>query len=405
MKKIIWLILFICWGWLLAQNVWPQNHSVIINEIKTIGTDDPDDEFIELFNISNQPVDMTGYRLHYYFRNAQPYRVLYAFPDSMQIKPFHYYLVATKNYQETKTPDGVMLSGLLSNGQLFLIDSSATDTMDAVAWGTIDSLVTNEGQPAQYVEPTGGPSVSPGLVPGTPVGLHRDPEGSDSNDNRSDFKMRRITTPMNSSDSLKLVLSTSIQSYCDANDVTIKWKTIARTKNLKFDLLRHDPSENTWKSVNVPVNSTQTANLDTFYYQCHFITSDNQTAHQYKIKESDFTRIDRFSPVITIQSAERAETPSLPVQHLLLQNYPNPFNSSTLIHFSLSTGAGISLTIYDLTGAKVKTLLRENKPAGDYRIYWNATNFSGVPVPAGEYLCRLKTNTGVQTSRKMVVLK
>jgi hypothetical protein len=314
-------------------------------------------------------------------------------------------LVATTNYQETKIPDGIMQSGLLSNGQLFLIDPAGSDTLDAVAWGKIDSLITREGQPAEYLEPGGGPSISPGLVPGTPVSLHRDPEGSDSNDNHFDFKMRRLTTPMNSGDTLNLVLPTSIKSCCENNTIFLKWKTISRTKNLKFTVLQHDLVDEGWKSVNTLINFENTANLDTFYYQCKLPISDVQTSYQYKIKESDFTLVDRFTPVITIQPARRDQSLTPPVQLWLLQNYPNPFNSSTLIRFTLSTSASISLTIYNVTGAQVKILLLENKPAGNYSISWNATDFKGALVPTGEYLYLLRTSTGLRTSRKMVVLK
>ncbi|MCI0514658.1 lamin tail domain-containing protein, partial [candidate division KSB1 bacterium] len=348
MKKIIWLILIICWEWLPAQSVWSQTHPVILNEIKTVGPDDPNDEFVELFNISNQAVDLSGYRLQYYLKNAQPYQVLYTFPDSTQIKPFHYYLVATANYRETKVPDGIMPAALLSNGQLFLIDSTGRDTSDAVAWGKIDSLLTREGRPAEYLEPTGGPSVAPGLAPGTPVSLHRDPEGNDSNDNYLDFKMRRLTTPMNSEDTLKLVLPASIKSYYSNRTIWLKWQTIARTQNLKFTVLQHDPADNRWKSVPAPISSTCTASLDTFYYQCQLAISDTPAMVQYKIKESDFTRIDRFSPVITVQSTRRDESSTPPVQLGLLQNYPNPFNNRTLIRFTLSANAAITLTIYNI---------------------------------------------------------
>jgi hypothetical protein len=88
----------------------------------------------------------------------------------------------------------------------------------------------------------------------------------------------------------------------------------------------------------------------------------------------------------------------------LSHNYPNPFNPSTTIEYSLLRQSNIELTIFDLLGRKVKTLIKSNKPAGSYSVTWDGRDESGQPVATGVYLYRLTAGDFTQT-KKMLVLK
>jgi CubicO group peptidase (beta-lactamase class C family) len=83
----------------------------------------------------------------------------------------------------------------------------------------------------------------------------------------------------------------------------------------------------------------------------------------------------------------------------LSQNYPNPFNPSTTIYFNLPTAATLSLSVFDITGRRVKNLLRGNYPAGVHKAIWDATG-----LPTGLYICRLESGLNTQTC-KMVLLR
>lgn len=86
------------------------------------------------------------------------------------------------------------------------------------------------------------------------------------------------------------------------------------------------------------------------------------------------------------------------------QNYPNPFNPRTRIEFSLEKPGAIDLSIYDLAGRKVATLLRGGLDAGTHEADWSGRTDAGVPAAAGQYRYVLKTATG-SVSRGMVLLK
>jgi hypothetical protein len=88
----------------------------------------------------------------------------------------------------------------------------------------------------------------------------------------------------------------------------------------------------------------------------------------------------------------------------LEQNFPNPFNPQTTIAFSLKQAKDVRLTIYDVTGGRVKDLMNERRPAGAYQIVWDGTNNSGSQVASGVYFCKLSAGSFVDT-KKLVMLK
>ena len=94
----------------------------------------------------------------------------------------------------------------------------------------------------------------------------------------------------------------------------------------------------------------------------------------------------------------------LPDKHSLHQNYPNPLNPETIIPYDLPENIFVNITIYDLLGRQVKTLVNQVQNAGFNSIQWNATNDYGEPVSAGIYLYQIKAGTFYQT-RKMVLLR
>lgn len=83
----------------------------------------------------------------------------------------------------------------------------------------------------------------------------------------------------------------------------------------------------------------------------------------------------------------------------LLQNYPNPFNPATTISYSLPRNSLVKLTVFDIQGKEVKSLVNEVKSAGSYQVEFNATN-----LPSGVYLYRLEA-AGYSETKKLLLLK
>ena len=85
------------------------------------------------------------------------------------------------------------------------------------------------------------------------------------------------------------------------------------------------------------------------------------------------------------------------------QNFPNPFNPKTVIRYSVGaiheSPVHVDLSIYNILGQKVATLVNKNQTAGSYQMEWDASNFT-----SGVYLYRLQAGTHVET-RKMILMR
>ncbi len=100
-----------------------------------------------------------------------------------------------------------------------------------------------------------------------------------------------------------------------------------------------------------------------------------------------------------------AGPPSLmPEQAALEQNYPNPFNPKTAISYQLSALSEVELSIYNLLGQKVRTLVQARQPAGRYEIAWDGRDEAGREVGSGVYIYRLRAGEFSQ-SRKMLLIR
>ena len=94
----------------------------------------------------------------------------------------------------------------------------------------------------------------------------------------------------------------------------------------------------------------------------------------------------------------------IPQVFALHQNYPNPFNPTTTLRYDLPEDALVNITIYDMMGRQVSTLISSQQTAGYKSVRWNATNDKGAPVSAGLYLYTIQAGEFRQT-KKMVLLK
>jgi len=88
----------------------------------------------------------------------------------------------------------------------------------------------------------------------------------------------------------------------------------------------------------------------------------------------------------------------------LYQNYPNPFNPTTKIDFVLEQASEVNLTVYDITGKPLRTLISGKLSQGQKTVNWDATDEAGNKVTSGVYFYTLKTPNWSQT-KKMILIK
>ena len=94
----------------------------------------------------------------------------------------------------------------------------------------------------------------------------------------------------------------------------------------------------------------------------------------------------------------------VPAEFALAQNFPNPFNASTTINFQLPLASRVELTVYSISGQRVRTLVNGTLPAGHHRLQWDGRNERGEPVASGAYLYQLLAGDFVAT-RQLTLLK
>jgi hypothetical protein len=118
--------------------------------------------------------------------------------------------------------------------------------------------------------------------------------------------------------------------------------------------------------------------------------------HGFGTPNVDITTLD-YTGLSTVSEG-------VPIEFSLHENYPNPFNPKTTISFELLHNDFVNITIYDILGREVKTLINQTQDAGYRSVIWDATNDYGKPVSAGIYLYQIQAGEYIST-KKMVLLK
>ena len=94
----------------------------------------------------------------------------------------------------------------------------------------------------------------------------------------------------------------------------------------------------------------------------------------------------------------------IPEEFSLSQNYPNPFNPLTKIDFALPKTGEAVITIYNILGQEVTTLVNQRLDYGYHTVTWQGTDRAGRPVSSGVYFSELRAR-GFRQTKKMLLLK
>ncbi len=115
-------------------------------------------------------------------------------------------------------------------------------------------------------------------------------------------------------------------------------------------------------------------------------------------KAQESAELANINNVLTTGVTAVEKTPGVPQQFQLQQNYPNPFNPATVIEYALPKGGLVVLTVYDILGREVSTLVNGWNDAGVYRVRWNASGFA-----SGVYCYRLQCGSYSETKTMIVI--
>jgi hypothetical protein len=131
-----------------------------------------------------------------------------------------------------------------------------------------------------------------------------------------------------------------------------------------------------------------------------FYTKNNPESIKFKLSiySAGYHLWTDSMQVDSISSIDKSSV-NMPITYALKQNYPNPFNPKTIINYELPITNHVELSIYNILGQKVATLVNERKKAGHHQVEWDASRFS-----SGIYYYTIKSGD-FQDVKKMVLIK
>ena len=249
------------------------------------------------------------------------------------------------------------------DAEIYVWEGTLTD-------GTIDPL---EGENGISWSSTGLGWFGAGIMSMQPINLFNFSEG---------YLNFSIKIPSNVSFQIGIIDSWGNQSYVDFP-----------SSQTTYGLVR----DGNWGQASIPVEDIRGDYIDLRMLSYQFVVLEvNGTSCEFALDDIFWSGGG--------EALKISDSNNISDRFLLNDNYPNPFNPSTIINYNIPDDGSVNITIYDMMGRIVKTLVNGSQTAGFKSIQWNATNDRNEPVSAGLYLYTIQAGKFRQ-AKKMVLLK
>lgn len=197
---------------------------------------------------------------------------------------------------------------------------------------------------------------------------------------------------------------TAFEARFNNNKVTLEWLTSSELNNRGFEVERTSPlpppyegggGEVTgdWQAIGFVEGKGTTTEQQKYSFVDEKIFSG---VYQYRLKQIDYDGTYEYSKVVEVDVTK-------PIAFSLEQNYPNPFNPETKIKFTIPLNvkgetSNVKLTVFDILGNEIITLVNEEKFTGSYEVTFNAEGLS-----SGMYFYTLQTGSFSKTNKMLMV--
>jgi len=179
----------------------------------------------------------------------------------------------------------------------------------------------------------------------------------------------------------------SFKAICKKNKVELNWSTLSETNNIGFQIERSQVRDSFYVIGFIKGHGT-TSQPQSYYFIDENLESDH---YFYRLKQIDSDGSFSYSEVVEV-------TVNQPKKFSLSQNYPNPFNPKTKISFDIPERTKAILTILNIRGERIKTLLNKEIIAGHYDIEFNAND-----LVSGLYFYRIECKEFVDVKKMLLV--
>ncbi len=186
----------------------------------------------------------------------------------------------------------------------------------------------------------------------------------------------------------------SFSGIAGKDGVELKWTTASELNNLGWDVERASSQlvGTTPRQDWITIGSVKGSGTSTTLNQYSFLDKEALNgSFQYRLKQKDIDGTFKYSNTVEVKNNV--------VLSYKLGNYPNPFNPSTKIAFEIPVSGMVNITVYNMLGQKVATIVNQRMESGDHEIIFNATGLA-----SGMYIYRLTAGSNVMV-KKMLLLK
>ncbi|HIG55825.1 MAG TPA: T9SS type A sorting domain-containing protein [Candidatus Handelsmanbacteria bacterium] len=188
------------------------------------------------------------------------------------------------------------------------------------------------------------------------------------------------------------------------DNVLLQWGVASQSNNLGWEVFRSTDNRVFAKVSDLIVGEGTSDEFSSYSY-----TDSNLPVADvlyYHLNQIDLDGTMTRSQVIEVLLSPTAVSQqALPLANSLKQNYPNPFNPETTISYDLSGESVVTLTIYDLSGQVIRTMVNNQAMSvGQYKSVWDGRDESGIKVASGVYFYQLQTGDFV-AKKKMTLLQ
>lgn len=203
-------------------------------------------------------------------------------------------------------------------------------------------------------------------------------------------------SPVTATDVVDIVLPVELTSFSASagnGRVILSWATESETNNFGFDIERSEDEIEFQKIGFVEGKGTTIVPQQYSFVDAKLAPG----TYYYRLKQVDLDGAFEYTDVINI-------TLTPPKEFSLAQNYPNPFNPETTIRYDLPVSAHVVLTVYNILGKEVKTLVDVEQSAGIKTVVWDGKDNLGKDVSSGAYIYQMKSG-GFTEVKKLTLLR
>ncbi len=185
--------------------------------------------------------------------------------------------------------------------------------------------------------------------------------------------------------------------------VILEWVTESEHQNLGFQISRREGGEGHFLPLMEELIPSTAGGHSPSRQSYQFIDCQVSPGleYQYQLQDIGF---DGSRTVLGTVTVAPLSSGTQPRRFQLLQNYPNPFNASTQISYLLPSASEVRISIYDVSGRLVRTLVDDRQQAGQHVVRWNGRTDDGRDAGSGLYFCSFEAQ-GYSQRVKMVLLR